>query len=65
MKIVIIGLLALATIAKEASHHHHHHHHDVTSPVVIDWTLDCLGCSYTTNWFCGKRESPNFGKCTS
>ena len=63
MKIVTMSLFALAATAEVVYHDHHHHH--VSQSVNSRLQYDCLGCGNTTNWFCGKKTSPNFGKCSN
>ena len=59
MKIAIVGVLALAATVVQA-----HFHHSVRQVAFDDLYHDCIGCSQKNNWFCGKRDSANFGKCS-
>ena len=59
MKIVIIGVLALAATLIEARSSHH-----VSQTAYSDLYHDCIGCNLKNNWFCGQKSSSSFGKCS-
>jgi hypothetical protein len=65
-KVTVALAMVLAAVHAKSGHHHHHVNQLKNTTVIYDeYFHDCIGCDVKSYYFCGDRNSTQFGKCSS